>query len=176
MSLTYSIGAGFDAGTIGLHFDSSSFATPPVNGLRLRNGNASNAPQTFYYGGSGTSIPSSTWNPVVGDAYLLMARFTIDYDVNGNDRVQVWTHPGDVSTIGALGTADFLGEGSDVFGAAFNSIGFMVPGASRLDSIRISNESDGFTFVTTGVAIPEPGSLVLFGLAGLSILLFRRRS
>lgn len=102
--------------------------------------------------------------------YLLLARVTVDYQDN-LDRIEFWVNPDLSNGEAGLGTPLLSADGANVLNAvAGPRVSFSSGGA--LDAIRISNDPDGFEYVT---AVPEPASLGALGLGGL-VLLRRRRA
>lgn len=84
--------------------------------------------------------------------YLFLAKVEVDYS-GTFDRITTWVNP----NLAALG-AGTVKDGIDVLGTALNSI-FLFNSSGNIDAIRISNDPEGFKFVTTG-AIPPKGTVV----------------
>jgi len=181
VSSAFRVGTDNNQTSVEFSLDSNS-SSSTNNGVLLRNSVADSVPwraQGFTYNGTTTWIPNSTYNFAKGAVSLLVARIIID-ETGNNDRLTVWTHPGDVSSIAALGTPDFDQATADVFGTSFDYFGFKVQSGTiegsnpAIDSIRISNDGNlAFGFVTTGM-VPEPATLSLLALGGLALL--RRRT
>ena len=132
--------------------------------------------QQFSYDGGVTYIPATTFNFAGNSEHLLVARIIIN-DNGTNDRLTVWTHPGDVSSFAALGAPNFDQATADAFGTSLDYFWFYCETTGvpypAIDSIRISDDANlAFGFVTTGM-VPEPATLTLLTLAGLALL--RRR-
>ncbi len=168
-SALFQINASFNASYITFDRNHSTWGE---NYLRFQVGNAANAPQRLLYANTIYDIPSTTFNFSTNQAYVLIGRVTID-DNGSNDRIELWTHPSDVSTIAALGAPDFNLATADVFGTSMDYFGIDIRN-SYVDAIRISDEPYAFEFVTTGI-IPEPASLGLIGVAAMFLLGGRRR-
>jgi hypothetical protein len=168
MSMLIRFNQGFDSGHSVISFNAlHSDETTVPNRFSVRPGNAGNTPQNFIYNNVLTTVPSSTFNFVTNQTYLMMVRIVID-ETGTNDRLDIWTHVADATSIATLGTPNFSQADADVFGLSLNTLGLVVRD-TRFDAIRISNAANAFRFVTTGI-IPEPASAVLLGLAGLLAL------
>jgi len=117
--------------------------------------------------------PTSTATFAVNTTHLLLVRVDMNNSGN-NDLIQVWMDPDLSGVLGAPLLTSSATPG-DFFGATFDGVGFSTGGANAsMDAIRISNEADGFLFVTTGV--PEPSISALFLLGGMASLLRRQRN
>ena len=165
---------GFDNGHSAISFNPTHSNTGnAANMFSVRPGNSGNTPQNFKYNGESSTVGSDIFNFSTNQTYLMMVRIVIDED-GDNDRLDIWTHVADASSITALGTPDFSRADADAFGSSLTSFGVAIRD-TRIDAIRISNAENGFDFVTTGV-IPEPGtSALLMGGAVFMVLLLRRR-
>lgn len=111
--------------------------------------------ENITYGG--TVYTDDSYKLLAGDR-LVIIRVVINEN-GSNDRLTVWTRPADVSSVAALGTPDFDMNTVDAFGDALNWFGFNANSGGTgnyIDSIRISNEAYGFTFVTTGEVAGDP--------------------
>ncbi len=171
LSLLLRFNAGFDQGHSVVSFNptlSDESAVP--NRFSVRPGNSGNTPQNFTYDGVTTTVPSSTFNFVTNQTYLMMVRIVVD-ETGANDRLDIWTHVGNATSIAALGTPDFSQADADVFGSSLNTFGIVVRD-TRIDAIRISNAANAFSFATTGV-IPEPATGLLLAL-GFGVAVRRR--
>lgn len=105
----------------------------------------------------------------LGDVYLLLGRVTVDYE-DDLDRIEFWVNPDLSNGEAGLGTPLLSADGANVLNAvAGPRVSFSSGGA--LDAIRMSNDPDGFEYVT---AVPEPASLGAIGLGGLMLLRRRR--
>jgi hypothetical protein len=114
----------------------------------------------------------------IGQNNTALVVFRITVDADGDfDRIEGWSNPSDVSSIASLGTPTInTGATADVFGSSITVFSFAAArnstDGSRIDAIRISDETNAFQFVMTGV--PEPATTSLLGVAGLALL--RRRA
>jgi hypothetical protein len=100
-----------------------------------------------------------------GSVHLLLAK--IVESPSGADAISYWVDPNLSGGEGTLGTPDRSGTGADCFGTnSLTSIGITVAGTSRLDAMR-------FGSTLAEVTAPEPATLVLLALGGLTVL--RRR-
>ena len=130
-----------------------------------------NTPEAVMSYNGGTDLTSSTVNFAAG-THLFLVRIDMNYSA-ALDRVSFWINPDLTGGEAGIGTAIYTAGTLDTFGTVFDGIGISSDGTqSTIDAIRISNESNGFNFVTTG--IPEP-SLSLLLLASGAVSVFRRR-
>lgn len=132
---------------------------------------------------NGTDDTSSTIDFAINTTHLFLAK--IDMNVGGvNDSISWWIDPdlsggaaGLGTTVGSANGPVYVKSGSDAYGTAFDGVAFSsngnTSGGVGIDSIRISNDADGFAQVT---AVPEPSTwaLAIFGLIGAAAL--RRRT
>lgn len=145
-----------------------SSETSDTNGIRFYN-----KPEVWYGGTTTGSAPTDLYGRV--NLVLIKLDMNVSGGTGTSDSLDVWFNPdlsGGFSTIGA---ANVSGTGAEI-GTGISSISittqnFDASYPARFDAIRVSNEVNGFEYVT----IPEPSTLLLFGLALGSVLLFRRR-
>jgi hypothetical protein len=164
------------SGDMLLWLDKTSTATTGVErefvSLRGSTGTSGdNTPEAVMsYNGSG-DMTSSAVNFAAG-THLFLVRVDMNYSAT-LDAISFWINPVLTGGEAGLGAPIYTANTLDAYGTLFDGIGFSSDGTqSTLDAIRISNESDGFQFVTTGV--PEPSMAVLM-LAGAAGFIARRR-
>lgn len=133
-----------------------------------------NSPPEPVIGYNGTSDDtSSTADFALNSTHLILLRIDMNYSA-ALDRLNVWFNPNLSGGELGLSTPDFVKSSLDAYGATFDGLGLSFSAiTNQLDAIRLSNEADGFNFVTTGV--PEPSTALLGSLAGGLILARRRR-
>jgi len=117
---------------------------------------------------TGAVITASATNLIVG-------RVTVDSA--GFDNVSVWYNPTDVSSIGALGTANYNVTNSEY--STFTpfmsgmTIGIRGTGANFIDSARIAyGDTSALNFAAV---VPEPSTYALLALGLGALVLLRRR-
>lgn len=135
------------------------------------------------------AVPAEVSGPVAvagADYALFVAKLTVNGG-GADDSISIWSFPnsaGDVFglTEASLGTAIYTSS-SVQFCNSITGVWFggydngPDSGVGNLDNLRISNASgdNGVNEVLTGVAIPEPSTLLLVGVALGAAVLFRRR-
>lgn len=127
---------------------------------------------SFNVYGPGTNSQTSVFT--AGETVLVVGLLQMD-DSGADDRLRLWVNP----TV-SLGETDVLTNQAPLhdlvlddatMGSSLDTVGVVAYSASsdpgRLDSLRLSNDANGFGAVT---GVPEPGalSLALLGLAGVS--------
>ena len=129
----------------------------PANQVLIRCNSTGGSWVTENISYSGVGYTDDSYKLGAGD-YLMVMRVIIN-DNGSNDRLTVWTHPANVSSVAALGTPDFDMNTADAFGTALDWFGFNANSGGTgnyIDSVRISNAAYGFTFVTTGEVAGDP--------------------
>lgn len=103
--------------------------------------------------------------------FLLKATFGSGSSSDRQSTIDFWFDPADTSSEGALGAATFSTGPDSKFGrdGVYTSISVTTQAGSRADEIRFGET------LTDAIAIPEPGTLALVGIALGGLLLFRRR-
>ncbi|MFZ9937910.1 MAG: PEP-CTERM sorting domain-containing protein [Luteolibacter sp.] len=137
---------------------------------------------SFNVYGPGTNAQTSVF--LADETVLLLG--LLQMDATGiDDRLRLWVNPtvslGETNVLTNQTPIHDLVLDNAIMGSSLDTVGIVAYSASknpgRIDSLRLSNDPNGFTAVT-GVAsvIPEPGtlSLALIGMAGLAAR--RRRS
>ncbi|HYE17894.1 MAG TPA: PEP-CTERM sorting domain-containing protein [Tepidisphaeraceae bacterium] len=97
------------------------------------------------------------------------------------DRITYWVDPdlsgGEAGLGMAVGNPNgpkYVKSTVDAYGNTFDGVGLTFRDtASTLDALRVSNDADGFVWVTTGV--PEPTTAALLGVAAVGLCARRRR-
>jgi hypothetical protein len=108
-----------------------------------------------------------------GSTYLFLSRATKGTGTSPtNSTIDFWFNHSDTSSVGALGGATFttgadskIGRESGAYNVVFAQLAF----GNRVDEIRFGDS------LTDVVAIPEPSTFALLGIALGSLLLFRRK-
>ena len=120
---------------------------------------------------NGTDTSSNNTDFAAG-THLFMIRIDMNYS-GTNDAISFWINPTLTGGIAGLGTPIYSANTADAYGTVFDGIGMSSNGVqSTLDAIRISNDANGFDFVTTGIPEPSCAALALFAATGF---LVRRR-
>ena len=101
--------------------------------------------------------------------FIVQAIFGSGTSADRGSTINFWVNPADTSSLAALGTPDYTNTDSK-FGrvGTYTSASIALSYQSRADEIRFGDSFDA-------VMIPEPGTLVLVGIALGSLCLFRRR-
>ena len=98
------------------------------------------------------------------------------------DRLRLWVDPnvglGEVDLLANQTPLHDLVLDNSIMGTSLDTVGIVAYSATSnpgyLDSLRLSNDSDGFTAVT-GVPVPEPSTLALLAAGGLAAIAGRQR-
>ena len=164
--------------------DANGILTSPRNFVALRgstgidDANTTKVPEAVlaYSGDDG----SNNQQFAINTPHLMLMR--IDMNFSGAlDRISLWVDP-DLSNgesgLGLTPSADngplYVKGSSDAYGTDFEGIGISTTSSNNVvDAIRISDEANGFTYVTT--AVPEPGAAALMVLGGALLSQWRRR-
>jgi hypothetical protein len=118
----------------------------------------------------GDAVQFSVGNAVVGttpltsttSTVLIIARVQINAGGAGEDFLDVWVNPANVSNLGAMGAASFSVTGSNwITGGVISSIHphcYAATGTStpNLDCLMLSDEADALAFVTGNALDPDP--------------------
>lgn len=129
----------------------------------------------------GTDDNSSSTDLAINTPHLVLLRIDINYS-GALDRIRYWIDPnlsgGEAGlglTVGSTNGPKYAKSSLDAYGATFDGIGISTTSSGNtVDAIRLSNEADGFIFVTTGV--PEPLSAASLTLGAAGLLLRRQRA
>jgi hypothetical protein len=133
---------------------------------------------SFNVYGPGTNSQTGVFT--AGETSLILG--LLQMDASGNDdRLRLWVNPnvglGEADVLANQATVHDLVLDDAIMGSSLDTVGIVAYSATSnpgyLDSLHISNDADGFTQVT-GVAVPEPTSLALLALGGLSALAWRK--
>lgn len=118
---------------------------------------------------------------VAGTSYLIVGSVTVN--PSGNDTLSVWYNPSNVSSIGAMGTANFTNSGFNYSNNTAFLAGMTVgvrsdsatPNNNFIDGARIAyGDTSANNF--NAVIVPEPSTSGLMLLGAVGLLLQRRRS
>jgi len=124
----------------------------------------------------GTQYAFNEGNGDFSATNLAILKFETNYS-GAFDRVTMYLNPTNVSSEAqASATASVsIVDGSDIWGASLTgSLASHTRTGGAIDQFRIAYGADGFQQLVSGVAVPEPGTALLF-LIGLAFLLNQRR-
>lgn len=144
--------------------------------LRSKNGTAAVTTDTNEFGAGADNVYAAN------STYLFLLRIQMNVSAN-NDQVDFWIFdnnadtasiPSLPSSVAGLPATPSFSKLGDFYGATFDAIGVAFEeDGSQIDSIRISNDVDGFTQVT---AVPEPAGALLAGMTAFGLCVRRRRA
>ena len=113
----------------------------------------------YYDGTKGVEVR----NPAAITSHLVIGRVVVN--ATGNDLIEIWLDPANVNSLGTptlTSNTDEIGS-TGIFSVAFEGTRFIAPtptsgpytngGHFAMDHFRISDEADGFEFVTGNVAV-----------------------
>lgn len=136
---------------------------------------------SFNVYGPGTNSQTGVFT--AGDTYLLLGLLQMDSS-GTDDRLRLWVDPnvglGETDVLTNQTPAHDLVLDDAIMGSSLDTVGVVAYAASNnpgyLDSLRISNDVDGFTQVTGVAPVPEPTSLMLLAMGGLATWALKRRT
>ena len=134
---------------------------------------------SFNVYGPGTNSQTGVFT--AGDTYLILGLLQMDA-AGTDDRLRLWVDPnvglGEVDLLANQTPLHDLVLDNNIMGTSLDTVGIVAYSATSnpgyLDSLRLSNDSDGFTAVT-GVPVPEPSTLALLAAGGLAAIAGRQR-
>jgi hypothetical protein len=129
---------------------------------------------TFYATGGGSSAQvdsTATQSLTVGNTYLVIGKVTLTSAGTGSESLDLWLNPASFASEGALGTANISQSGNFAMGWDYSVPNMAVAIQGSADTILFDEIRIGDNVADV---IPEPATFALFGLAGGSILMYRR--